>query len=427
MEIDVLPQQMQFLQSESREVLYSGAFGAGKTRAICLKTAIRASVPNAREGLCRKTMVALKKTTLKTLLETDGDLPPILPDGSYVFRKGDGEIKIKGGGTIALFGLDSPERIASMNLTGCAVDECVELTAKDWTMLRGRIRMKIEGLPNQLYGACNPSSPQHWLAERFGLAGDHDCSINCEAIKTKTTDNWFLPQDYVNDLLTLTGVAKKRFVDGLWCGSDGLVYDRWQEELFVSSDIPDSFDRMLVGCDEGYNNPSVMVLIGVKDEIMYCVKEWYKRGMLEQEMIDEALRWKKEHPIDVFVVDPSAAKLIAAMRHSGIDAVKANNTVFGGIQAVSSRLNHDGKNRARLIVSPECSNLIREFGVYEWKSNKEGSLKDEPTKAHDHALDSLRYATVHLDGIRSTPQIRDFSTDDISPWEDERLWTSSKR
>jgi PBSX family phage terminase large subunit len=423
--IEVLPQQMRFLQSEAREVIYSGAFGAGKSRAICLKVAIRASIPNSREGLCRKTMVSLKKTTLKTLLEPDGELAPILPVGTYEYKKGDAEINIIGGGTIILFGLDSPERVASMNLSGCAVDECVELTASDWVMLRGRIRMKLPELKNQLYGACNPSSPQHWLAERFGLADSHICSKNCEAVITKTTDNWYLPPDYVEDLMTLTGVAKRRFVFGEWAGSDGLVYDRWQASSFVSSDMPESFDRMIVSCDEGYNHPSVMLAIGEKDERLFVVNEWYKRGMLEVEMIEAAQNWCKEYPIETFYVDPSAAKLIAAMRHDGIDAQPAQNAVFAGINAVSSRLSMDGKGRPRLTVAPICNNLIREFGVYEWKSDKEGTLKDEPVKAYDHALDALRYGIVAIDGIRTTPQIRDFedANTKIAAWEDERLWT----
>ena len=61
--LELLPQQLKFIMSEKREVLYSGAFGAGKTRAICLRVAMRASVEGAREGLCRKTVVALKRST----------------------------------------------------------------------------------------------------------------------------------------------------------------------------------------------------------------------------------------------------------------------------------------------------------------------------------------------------------------------------
>ena len=425
-EISVLPQQMQFLASESRECLYSGAFGAGKSRAICLKVAMRASVPNSREGLCRKTVVSLKRSTLKTLLEPDGGLPPVLPEGTYEWKKQDGEIRIKGGGTIMLFGLDNPERVASMNLSGCAVDECVELTNDDWTMLRGRIRMNLPNTRNQLYGACNPSSPQHWLAKRFGLDGESKPAANCEAITTAATDNWFLPADYVADLQTMTGVARKRFVEGLWVGSDGLVYDRWNTAQFVSDDMPTEFDRVIVCVDEGYNNPACMLLLAEKDKRLFVVREWYHRQQLEADMIAEAKKWQEDYPIECFVVDPSAAKLRAAMRHANIDAVPADNSVFAGIQAVSARLANDSAGRPLLTVHPDCNNLLREFGVYEWKKNASGTLKDEPVKMHDHALDSLRYGIVHYDGIRTTPQVREMTVDNVANddaiWGDE-MWT----
>ena len=426
--LEVLPQQLKFLRSDAREILYSGAFGAGKTRAICLRVAMRASVQGAREGLCRKTVVALKRSTLKTLLEPDGMLPPILPQGSYEYKKIDGEILIHGGGSIMLFGLEDAGRIASMNLSGVAVDECVELKEQDWDMLRGRIRLQLPNLQNQLYGACNPSTPQHFLAKRFGLAGGHVCAPNCEAITTTSRDNWFLPEDYVKDLETMTGVARKRFVEGLWVGSDGLVYDMWLEEKFVVDEVPESFDRMIVGMDMGYNNPAVLLLMGIKDDRVFVIDEWYERQRLEQEVVATAVRWKEEHPqIDCFVVDPSSAGLRASMRNVGLDAIPANNAVFTGIQSVAGRLCNDPSGKPRLVVHRKCSNLLREFGSYEWMSNQDGSNKDQPKKEHDHALDALRYSIVHIDGLRSTPSIR--SIDGIgdnakmNPRFNDDLWT----
>tara|TARA_R100000664_G_scaffold23588_1_gene33189 strand:+ start:1339 stop:2652 length:1314 start_codon:yes stop_codon:yes gene_type:complete len=424
--LEVLPQQLRFLTSDAREVLYSGAFGAGKTRAICLRCAMRASVQGAREGLCRKTVVALKRSTLKTLLEPDGLLPPILPQGSYEYKKIDGEIKIHGGGSIMLFGMEDSARIASMNLSGVAVDEAVELTEQDWNMLRGRIRLQLPKMRNQIYGACNPSTPQHFLAKRFGLAGGHEPQPNCEAITTTSRDNWFLPKDYVEDLETMTGVARKRYVEGIWCGSDGLVYDQWDEAKFVVDEVPDSFDRMLVGMDEGYNNPAVLLLIGIKDDTMYVIDEWYERHKLEEQVIAEAKRLRGLHPIECFVIDPSAAKLRAAMRHYGLDAVPADNAVFSGIQTVSARLANDPSGKPRLQVHQRCSNLLREFGSYEWMSKQDGSMKDQPKKEHDHALDALRYAVVYTDGIRKAPAIRALDVEvaeNYDPTFDERLWT----
>ena len=428
--LELLPQQLKFITSTKRECLYSGAFGSGKTRSLALKCLMRASVKGAREGLCRKTVVALKRSTLKTLLEPDGLLPPILPRGSYEYRKIDGEIMIHGGGSIMLFGLEDAARIASMNLSGVGVDEAVELNERDWTMLRGRIRLSLPDLPNQIYGACNPSTPQHFLAKRFGLAGGHQCSPNCEAIVTTSRDNWFLPEDYLADLETMTGVARKRYVEGIWCGSEGLVFDRFDESKYVVDEVPDEFDRMIVGMDEGYNNPAVLLLIGVKDDRVFVIDEWYERHKLEADVVEVCQSWKERYQIDCFVVDPSAAKLRAAMRHVGLDVIPANNSVWTGIQTVAARLSDDPAGNPKLVVHRQCSNLLREFASYEWAVKQDGTAKDQPKKEHDHALDALRYAVVEIDGLRSAPAIRVVdSSDDMAnpqppdPMWDERLWT----
>lgn len=399
-EVDLLDPQLRFLQSENREVLYSGAFGAGKTRTVAWKAFIRASVPGAREGLCRKNLVSLKRTTLKTCLEPDGLLPPVMPPDLVDHRLGPQEIKIKGGGEIVYFGLDDPAKIASLNLSGCGIDEAVELTEADWTMLRGRVRLSLPGLPMQIYGACNPGPPSHFLAERFGLALDHRCADNCEAIHTRTIDNHFLPQSYIDDLMTLTGVAFKRYVLGLWVGSDGLVYDRWDRTVFAV-ERQEQWVDIFHGVDEGYTNPAVILTIGVdSDGRLHVLDEWYQRNQLESDVVAAAKSRADQWGSADFIVDPSAAGLRAAFRAAGLGARPANNEVFDGIQAVQSRLVVAGDGRPRLTVDPSCTNLVREFESYEWKAEKrDGDLKDDPIKKHDHALDALRYAVVSYDGL----------------------------
>ena len=146
------------------EVISSGAFGSGKSRALCYTTVARAARPGAREGLFRKTRRSLVPTTLKTLIEGDGDMAPVLPLGSYVHNKSESVIKIKGGGEIVYGGLDDPGKIGSLNLTGAGVDQVEELSEIDWDSLKGRTRVQLRGLPNVVYGVCNPSTPSHWRA-----------------------------------------------------------------------------------------------------------------------------------------------------------------------------------------------------------------------------------------------------------------------
>jgi len=394
---EILPKQRDFILAEERELLYSGAFGAGKSRALVIKLISRALHPGMREGLCRKTLVSLKSSTLKTLLEPDGDLPPVLLPWQYTHNKSEHIIKIIGGGEIQYFGLDDPSKIGSFNLSGCAIDEAVDLTEDDYTMLRGRIRVRVKGQRNQLYGACNPGAPSHFLAQRFGLSLDHKCEKNCRAIMTKTSDNVFLPKDYIENLNQLTGVAFKRYVLGQWAGAEGIVYDRWDREVhIVQKPLDTQWSRMLVCQDDGYTNPAVMLLLGEdSDGRIHIISEWYKSKQLEAQVIEYARSVDAQYSPDAFVIDPSAKKLIEAMRNEGLSVIEANNDVLYGIRAVQGRLNVQGDGLPRLTVSPDCENTIREFESYEWMKERDGQSKDKPKKQFDHAMDALRYGIMY--------------------------------
>jgi len=388
-----LPKQMRFLASEARHVGYSGAFATGKSRGLCLKLLSRATVPGSREGLCRKTFNSLKKSTLKTLLEPEGELPPVLPMGSYTHNKGEAEIRIHGGGTIMYFGLDDPGKIASMNLSGVGIDEVVECSEDDYRMLDGRVRMTVPGLIRQLYSACNPGPPSHWFAERFGLAPGTDTPWdNHEVIHTKTTDNPCLPQDYIDSLMDLTGVYFERYVMGRWVGSDGVVYDNWLRDTHVKTRALTP-SRVILGVDDGFTNPFSVLRVELDGDGRAHVSAMvYQSGLQRSEKIEAVKSLADGH--EAVICDPSAAEFIQALRDEGIHAIGGDNSVLDGIGRVRQRLEVKDDGRPRLTVDPECADLIREFETYEWVPDRP---KDTVKKAHDHALDGLRYVIKHVD------------------------------
>jgi phage terminase large subunit len=105
----------------------------------------------------------------------------------------------------------------------------------------------------------------------------------------------------------------------------------------------------------------------------------------------------------------------------------ANNSVFSGIQTVASRLSNGDDGKPKLVVHRQCSNLLREFGSYEWMNNQDGSSKDIPRKEHDHCLDSLRYLAMYCYNHRTSPSIRsiDGMSDNLknNPQWNQDLWT----
>lgn len=398
--VQLLPKQLDFVtDTSSRFLLYSGAFGAGKSRALCYRVLCRAIRPGAREALVRKHLVTLKATTLRTLLEPDGNLPPVLPPGTYSHNKSEKIIRIRGGGEIIYFGLDDPQKVGSHNLTGAGVDEKTETTEVDFRWLRGRIRGSAPGLNRSIYGACNPGSPSHYLAKMFGLVPGHSAKSGCRAIRTNVFDNKFLPQDYIDDLASFVGLARRRYVEGLWVQSEGLVYSDFDRDVMVQS-MPrgDLSGRIVASLDLGFRNPtSLLVGIG-NNERLHIPFEWYAKKQREEQIRHKVREVYNSWKFDVIRIDPSAAQLIHALCNDGIPAAPANNKVFEGILATQNYM-QTYDSQPMFTIDPSCTDTIRELETYEWKT-RPGSGKseylDEPVKANDHSMDALRYMVQDL-------------------------------
>jgi hypothetical protein len=402
----LLPKQLAFVRSTAPEVMFSGAVRGSKTYALCVKTVARASRPGAREILCRKTLSSLKGTTMKTLMEGDGQTPPVLPPGSYTHNKSTNEIKIHGGGEIVCLPLvndgqqGTQQRIGSYSATGVNGDEATEFEEKDYRMLLSRASVTVPGLVKQVSLSCNPGTPSHFLAKRFAPPGSGYTvpMAGCECISTRTHENTFLSADYIANLDRDKGsLWYRRFVEGLWCGAEGLVYDHWDRLVHVKQRRPEDMKRWLIGIDDGYTNPFVALLIGVDgDGRAHVFAEVYKPGLLVGKRVEAARGLIDDAGIrpEFVMVDPSSPDLIAELIEVGLSVIAANNEVVPGINAVHSRLDIAGDGLPRLTVDPTCENTIREFETYQWKKDKP---KDEPVKAHDHACDAIRYAVARLD------------------------------
>ncbi|GAG09975.1 unnamed protein product, partial [marine sediment metagenome] len=231
---ELLPPQAEFISAEPPpglervfEIMYSGAYGAGKSRALCLKAVLRViGHPGAFEGLTRKTLVEMRQTTLRTLLEADGDLPAVLVPGTYHHRKTERTIHINGGGVIHYFGCDDHEAMRSLNLSGCGIDESTELDENEYLTLVGRVRRKA-GAGLQVYSATNPGGTGHFLYKRFSVGDPSRRKPQCHVIHTRSEDNWMLPAAYLGTLSEFTGQYHDRYVLGKWGNFEGMIYAGW--------------------------------------------------------------------------------------------------------------------------------------------------------------------------------------------------------
>jgi PBSX family phage terminase large subunit len=418
--VSLLPKQWEFLQSNAPELLYSGAAAGGKTRILCQKLVHHAAQrPGAMFGLFRKHNVTISQTTLHTLLEGDGILPPVLPAGYYTHNISKQYIDIRNGGRIIYSGLDAPKgqpplKIGSLNLAGVYIDEGIELTEKDYEMLETRVRSADPAnpdVPGQICIATNPGSPEHWIYKKFFPNGVANTDPYCKVIQCRSTENTFLPDWYIQRLERMTGQMHKRYVLGEWIGFEGQVFgDDWEPEIHILR--PDGLGNLVndrgtykrpidafsrverVGVDDGYTDPMVFEEMRAdNDGRLLISKEWYKEHQTQANAARFAASFS---PGAHFVVDSAAPNLIKSMRDEGLHASpvkKGAGSIMDGVNLVMARMQLAGDGLPRLFIHENCVNFIRELGLYIWNTGK-----DEPVDQYNHAIDAVRYGIMDIDG-----------------------------
>ena len=214
--------QDEFVVTTASRALFSGAFGAGKTIALCAKgLKLSLDYPNNFGFICRKTRSSLEISTLLTFLRIV--CPPELIANH---DKQKGIITLVNGSQILFGGLDDPLKLGSLGAGGIGwvgIDEAIETDEDDWIMLEGRLR--LPGVPHQIFAATNPGPPTHYLYQMFFV------KEKGEAYQASSYDNPALPEDYKQRLSEFEGVYKDRYVLGLWKGLEGLVYSAFDDKI----------------------------------------------------------------------------------------------------------------------------------------------------------------------------------------------------
>lgn len=239
--------QADYVHSAAARVLFSGAFGAGKSVALCTK-ALKLSLdyPGNFGLICRKVRATLAQTTLKTFMELVCPRE-LIKD----YNKSEGFVTLTNGSQILFGGLDDPLKLGSLNLGWCGIDEAIETNEEDWKMLEGRLR--LPGVLHQIFAATNPGPPAHYLYMMFFEAK------RGEVFQSSSLENPELPEDYKARLGEFEGTYYQRYVLGRWVGMEGLVYSAFDERACLVSrfEIP---KRWLIhtGHDFGTANPGAL-------------------------------------------------------------------------------------------------------------------------------------------------------------------------
>lgn len=200
------------------------------------------------------------------------------------------------------------------------------------------------------------------------------------AFRVPSSDSYWVDQAWLAEVKRTTDPRIfKREYECDFDASEGLVYDLFDEDFHVREPPADiEWNDVLIGCDHGYEDPGVGLLIGIQghgqDATAWVLEEIYENHKTEDWWCDKWRTWMKWYPQALFYGDPSQPALLQAykkkagvrLRGRRADNV-VDNSLQDGIAAVAHRLmkfSWQGQEHARLYVSKRCPNIIREMGLY---------------------------------------------------------------
>lgn len=416
-----LPKQQEFLNAAMdkkgpKHVAYFGGYGSGKSLILCITMITQGVVFGGEYVIAREYMPELRRTTMKLFLE-------LLPKELLVeHRVADAEIHIKSAtGKPAIFyfvGLDSPEKLDSLTLSGAAIDEASQTSEEAFLKLQGRIRSPIGLCKILLVG--NPKG--HDWVYRYFIKQDtftEKAKLNYKILIAPSTENIHLRSDYLENMLqTYSKERIQRDIMGSFDSFEGQIYHEFNRNVHVIKPftIPEEWTRV-IGADHGFVNPSAFVWGAVDyDGNIFIYREFYKSGWIIEEIINGnkklrepgVITLSRGEKVDAIYIDPSTRARRGQSGGSDFDVylenipkkwalIPANNEVSTGIDRVKSYFKiSDITKKPRLFIFDNCVNLVDEISQYRYaeispQMQGRANEKEEPRKYKDHACDALRY------------------------------------
>lgn len=389
-------------------VVLEGAVRAGKTVSSLLAWAeyVR-SAPPGNLAMVGKTARTVRQNLIDVMVSWFGEKRCRFIEGSgilYLF-----------GRRIYVVGANDERavtKIQGLTLSGAYCDELATIPESFFDMLR--TRLSVAGA--KLIATTNPASPAHWLKakwldrarlwiDRNGVhhVNSDDSALNLVRVTFTIDDNPNLPASYVASLkASYTGLFFRRYILSEWVSADGAVFDMWNPDIHVVSEIPQIIRWLGVGVDYGTSNPFAAILGGIGiDRNIYLVSEWSYDGRAKRRQLTDSeysqrvrgwiadptpdLEERRLRDVEVpyWIVDPSAASFVTQLHRDGLSPWPADNAVVDSIRLASSLL-----SLGKMKVHERCKGLIEEMPGYSWCPKAQLRGIDEPIKVADHRIDA---------------------------------------
>lgn len=307
---------------------------------------------------------------------------------------------------ILFCGLDDPEKVKSITpangvLERIFIEEATEIKRDAYLQLKKRLRGKSKK-SKHIIMAFNPILKTHWIYKDFFGKWQDDKNVYEDdktlIVKTTYKDNIFLTPE---DRALLEDETDPYFYNvytlGNWGVLGNVIFKNWRVED-LSDKIP-QFDNIYCGADFGYSSdPNALIKLHLdqKRKKIYIFDEWYQAGMSDDELVRVGKTFFSTQLVGCDSAEPKTIDYLTLNGINAYAAIKGADSINRGIRWLQSY---------EIIIDIRCQNFKNEIEQYHWQEDKYGNAMAKPVDAHNHLLDSTRYALSYV-MLQSGEQIK---------------------
>lgn len=389
--IQLFRHQSEFVGSKARHTILVCGFGAGKTQSGVVKTIIKliTTPKNIDCGFYLPTYGLIHSVAIPRFEEilTEMDIKFKLNISQLVFKTRYGKIILRN--------MSKPSSIIGFSHGYANIDEADTLPQKQAKAVFNKIiarnrQILPNGEQNQLDITTTP--------EGFGFVYNFavkEASEDKLLIQGKTSDNKFLPSEYIKSLeAQYTAEELNAYVNGIFCNlTSGTVYKSYKRDKYNTNRIALHNEPLYIGMDFNIEKMSAIVYV-IDGGAMYAVDQIINK--YDTEDLANAIR--EVYPTNEIEINPDASCrarssaglsdydiLIDEKYNFNVNARRKNPEISHRIRAVNKSF-EIGKLFVNLEKCPALADALEQQAYDKGLPDKKSGV--------DHILDACGYCVV---------------------------------
>lgn len=386
-----------------KALICDGAVRSGKTVCMIASFVLWAmkSFDNAIFGICGKTVRSAERNIVLPLLS----IVDITAYFKVEYKRSSNCITISGMGKTNHFyifgGKDesSYTLIQGITLSGVLFDE-VALMPRSFVEQAITRTLSVE--KSKLWFNCNPDNQHHWFYTEWVLKASERDALHLHFLMS---DNPILTHSQLEAAeKQFTGVFHKRYILGLWCAAEGVIYDIFAEnsEPFIIDTPPSDVMYCQIGFDFGGDKSAHAGVCtgftkGLKKVIAldeYYRKEVVTPAKLYDDIIDFIVKCQKKYNVYDAYFDNAETTLIKGIKTEIAKRKIPINVHNARKNPILSRIRFTNlmMSQGRFFIMRNCRELTKALQSAVWDSKSLDDVRLDDGIYNIDSLDAFEYS-----------------------------------